>query len=259
MNELLTQDQIRAMGQAARPLSQLSIVAAVHDAGLQSQNMASFLQGRNDGLSLEKQILMLQMFGFKPDGTFTHELQSWVVKDSSKLQHMGVLLQYEKPTQVHIAPAYTQAKLPVFIGALVQFNSHERAVRLIVTLMPGDVNEAAFMSHLQDLFSSTREKPTMDAPLSVSEMAMRNVWRARSGPASTISGRAALAKRTSNLPFDQNLIGEASATVDQLKAALADVVKRLEKVLTHNATVAGKPVSSRDTALLQRVKRIIGQ
>ena len=255
----LTLEERRDLGKAAKSLTRIVLVSATKSYDIQYQNLHAFLRGRNDGLSEEKQIAMLKMFGFSASGQLLKKTHAWAIKAQESLNVVAQQLKHDSFVSIRLQEAYTSSRTGNEIGVGV-FMSLQRKqdsdpCKVILTVAPV-VNDV--LPNLQVLLKALPSKPELICGdrLHVKADAARFIWRQPSGPV-WIATKTLNVKRSELLPYNQDIVG-IEATYESPTQVLGDMHARFEALVDENASLKGSSrIAPQDTALLKRSKQIL--
>lgn len=268
--EPLQEDERRAFTEAAKDLVRLKLEYVAATNNIQKENIYVWLKGRPASLSLEKQKLLMSLFGLTPWGQLIDNvLHTWVVDGREGAPLAELLLSREAVmNEAVLSLAYTaKPSGRQLIGAeicwtapnIMSHGSETQNRRLIITAMAGSWDDDDFVDWISGLVGGRikkriTEKELKSNCLDVSNLAATNIWRYYHAGHRMVGGSRILKPPYKGLlPFNQDIVAEQSARESPV-AVLQDIAPRFRALTVDHAKLRGVRVSPKDLALLRRAE-----
>lgn len=254
----------------------ISYVAPAYQ--LATQNYYTWINGKTGALSEERQMRVLEMYGFYPNGRLLDTaLHAWEINGQGGALAAAVMLSYETNiADVCINPAYTRVRgrrrdpneiIRSFIGVSVRWNLPPSSSkgkpmqrRLIMTAPSTSWTKDGFMTWAQELFASRMAKGqtiTIGDDVNVVLSTAESVWRWNFKLREADGARAKTSPNKGLLPFEQDIIGEAKTARESPLSVLEDMAPRFKRIAETVAEKRGSPISTADLSLMRRASAVL--
>lgn len=272
--EQLSDDERREFARAGKELTRLHLAAAAAAHGMLSQNIYTWLSGGTGKLSLERQNILLSMFGITSVGQLVGGVtHAWIV-ESAQAPMAEVLLSREAPmANLSINLAYHTVKEVVkLIGAEIRWETTNAGGkgaastdrRLLITAMANAWGSEDLFIHWLIAFFAPKTTTKLNRKnfgrLEISTVATTNIWRYFQGQGVRLVGgkRPMLMPRTALLPLNQDVVFGADSQ-DTAQTVLESMTPRFKALVREYAAMLDQGVGPRDKALLRRARAVLDQ
>lgn len=271
--DALGEHERREFAKAAKELVRLKLSHAAATHGIITQNMYTWMRGKDGVLGNDRQKILLSMFGITPWGQLVANVtHAWVISGREQAPFADFLLSRENTMQkmtLQLSHIVTPAGRQL-VGAEVRWTApyvnakrtETRERRLILTAVSGMWESDDFVTWLIQLFeqkSATRlMRRTLESDsIELSVAAATNIWRFYLKAKRLVGGNRAMSSpRNSLLPFTQDVVDEQAAQESPM-AVLQDITPRFAELAKSSAELREVRVGPRDLALIRRANAIL--
>ena len=266
----------RALVVAGREVIKYKISYVAPAYQLATQNYYTWIRGKVNSLSEERQHRVMEMYGFHPSGRLIESaLHAWEINGEEGAKAAQLMLSYETDiVDVCINPAYTNIRgrrrdpnemVHCFIGVSVRWalpvpGGKLMPRRLIMAASSGSWTEDSFMDWVKELFVSRiakGQKIEIGDDVTVVQDTAESIWRWHSKPREADGSRAKNPPNKGLLAFDQDIIGKSKPARESALSVLEDMTPRFKRLAEAVADQRGTSVSSVDLSIMRRANAVI--